>query len=554
MRHGGQILIDELEIQGVSAVFCVPGESYLAALDGLHDKPSIETIVCRQEGGAVMMADAHARMTGRPGVAFVTRGPGATNGSIGIHIAQQDSVPLVLFVGLPGSDVTDREAFQEFDLNAVFRSLGKWSEIIPSTDRIPEFVSRAFHRAMSGRPGPVVLGLPEDVLSGVAEVAAGRRAVVVEPAPRPGDMAQLADLLNAAERPLVIVGGPGWSADCAARLQRTARRLDLPVTAAFRYQDYLDNRSANYAGHVGIGLDPKLAARVKSADLIIAIGARLGEMTTSDYTLIEVPYPKQKLVHVHPSGDELGRVHAPTLAINSSSRSFLDAFESLVVKPGRWSEWRAVARADYEDSLRAEPTPGDLKLEQVAKALNDLLPADAILTNGAGNYTSFFHRYYEFKSYRTQLAPTCGAMGFGLPAAIGAAIADRQRTIVALAGDGCFMMNGQELATANQYGLKLVVLVCNNGLYGTIRMHQERHFPGRVMATTLVNPDFVALAKAYGCQAERVKETAEFRPALRRSLDHAGPSLIELVVDPEAITPRTTLSAIRTAAIKIAKG
>jgi acetolactate synthase-1/2/3 large subunit len=548
MRHGGQILVRELETQGVDTVFCVPGESYLAALDGLHDSNRIRTVICRQEGGTAMMAEAHGKLTGKPGVCFVTRGPGATNASIGVHIAMQDSTPMVMFVGLPDAGVVDREAFQEFDLNQVFRALGKGSEIIPSVDRIPEYVSRAFHKAMSGRPGPVIVGLPEDVLAATSDVIGAKPAVVAEPAPGASEMAALAALLARAERPLVIVGGPGWSDDTRRALETAATAHGLPLAASFRCQDYVDNRHPCYVGHIGIGIDPKLAERVRTSDLLIVIGARLGEMTTSGYTLLTIPDPKQPLVHVHPDGDELGRVYRAEVAINATAARFVAALAALPAGADRYEAWRRAARADYEATLRPEMTPGAVKLEQVVRAINEMLPEDAILTNGAGNYTGFLHRYFEYKRYRTGLAPTCGAMGYGLPAAIAAKLAHPERTVVALAGDGCFMMNGQELATACQYGANVVVLVVNNGMYGTIRMHQEREYPARVMATTLVNPDFAALARSYGAHGELVEETGQFRPAFRRALEAGKPALIELRTDPEAITPRQTLTAIRQAA------
>ena len=541
MRHAGRVLIEQLEAEGIDTVFCVPGESYLAALDGLYDSTRIRTVVCRQEGGAVMMADAHARITGRPGVAFVTRGPGAANGSIGVHIARQDSIPLVLFVGLPGLDIEDREAFQEFDLKAVFGSLAKWAEVVRSPKRMPEYVSRAFHIARAGRPGPVVLGLPEDILAEPCAVPPTGPSRPAEAAPVAADMAELARLLKSAERPLAIVGGPGWSAAVKSRFEEVARRLDLPVAAAFRCQDYFDNRHPCYAGHAGIGPDPRLAEAIRSADLLLTIGARLGEMTTSGYTLVHVPEPAQELVHVHPSPDELGRVYRPRLSIASTAGAFVDALAALpVTRNPAWAERTALLRKGYLAWTQPQPTPGAVKLEQVFAAMGEVLPPNAIVTNGAGNYAAFLNRYYVYKEYRTQLAPTCGAMGFGLPAAIAAKLEMPERTVVAVAGDGCFLMNGQELATAVQYGANVVVIVANNGMYGTIRMHQERNYPGRVMATSLANPDFAALARSYGAHGETVTETAAFRPALERALSAGRPALIELKVDPEAISPGKT--------------
>ncbi len=549
MRHGGEILVGELEAQGVDTVFCVPGESYLAALDGLHDSNRIRTIVCRQEGGAAMMADADGKLTGKPGVCFVTRGPGATNASIGVHIAQQDSTPMVMFVGLPDREMIDREAFQEFDLNAVFRALGKGSEIVTDARRLPEYVSRAFHRAVSGRPGPVIVGLPEDVLASRIDIAPGKAARPAHAAPSSADMSDLAQRLAKAERPLAILGGPGWSAAAKADLEGAATALDLPVACAFRFQDYFDNRHPCYAGHVGIGIDQKLSERVRTSDLLIVIGARLGEMTTQGYELIAPPFPSQALVHVHPSGDELGRVYRAELAINAAPALFAAALREM--KPtskGRHADWRKAAHADYQAFIEPLPVPGPVQMAEVVRTLERMVPEDAILTNGAGNYTAWLHRFYRYKHYRTQLAPSCGAMGYGLPAAIAAKLRYPGRTVVAFAGDGCFLMNGQELATAAQYGTNIIAIVVNNGMFGTIRMHQERHFPGRVSGTSLKNPDFAALARSYGCHGETVRETAEFEAALARSLDAGKPALIEVRIDPEALTPKQSLSQIRAAA------
>jgi acetolactate synthase-1/2/3 large subunit len=549
MRHGGSILTAALEAQGVDTVFCVPGESYLAVLDGLYDSNRIKTVVCRQEGGAAIMADAHGRLTGRPGVCFVTRGPGATNASIGVHIARQDSSPMVLFVGLPGRDVEDREAFQEFDLNAVFRALAKGSEIISDVRRIPEYVSRAFHKAMSGRPGPVVLGLPEDMLTERADVEPAPMAVPAQAAPRAGDMDELAKLLARSEKPIVIAGGGGWSAVARSELEQAASRLNLPVGCAFRFQDYFDNRHACYAGHIGIGVDPALAKAIQASDLVIALGARLGEMTTSGYTLLEPPVPKQALVHVHPDPDELGSVYRPTLGIAASPQAFAAALARLTpTNAAKRAQWVKKLNDGYKKFLEPETTPGAVKLEQVARILDEALPENALLANGAGNYNGWFNRYFVYKTWRSQLAPSCGAMGYGLPAAIAAKLHQPERPVVALAGDGCFMMNGQELATACQYGANVIVLVVNNGMYGTIRMHQERDYPGRVMATSLVNPDFAALARSYGADGQTVEETAQFRPALRRALEAGKPALIELKVDAEALSPKATLSQVRKAA------
>jgi len=456
-----------------------------------------------------------------------------------------------MFVGLPGRDFEDREAFQEFDLRAVFGSLAKWAEVVADPARLPEYVSRAFHIAQSGRPGPVVIGLPEDVLSAACDAAIAPASRPAESAPTPPDMAELKALLEKSQRPLAIIGGSGWNAAVKARFEDLAARLGLPVAAAFRRQDYFDNRHACYAGHLGIGPDKKLAEAVRNADLILAIGTRLGEMMTSGYTLIEPPQPKQTLVHVHPSADELGRVYRAALPICSSSGAFIDALARLDLAPNpAWAERRAGLHAADIASRKPEATPGNLRLEQVILNLDDMLPDDAIIANGAGNYAGFLGRYFRYKQFRTQLGPTAGAMGFGLPAAIAAKLASPQRVVVALAGDGCFMMNGQELATAVQYGANVITLISNNGMYGTIRMHQERHYPGRVVGTTLVNPDFAALARSYGAHGETVTDTEQFRGAFQRALDSGRPALLDLKVDPEAISSRQTITQIRAAAVK----
>jgi acetolactate synthase-1/2/3 large subunit len=549
MRHGGKILIDQLEAQGVTTAFTVPGESFLAALDGLHDTNQIRTIICRQEGGAAMMAEAWGKMTGAPGICFVTRGPGAANAMSGLHVAQQDSTPLILFLGLPGERHEDREAFQEIETKQLFSSFVKWAAVIRSTERIPEYVSRAFHVASSGRPGPVVLGLPEDMLSAKADAKDARAARLPDPAPSADAMASLADLIAGAKAPLMIVGGPGWSTKVQARVEAFARRFDLPVAVAFRCQDYIDNRHDCYVGHAGIGIDAKLAAAIRQADVLIVIGARLGEMTTSGYTLIDIPDPVQKLVHVHPSPDELGTVYAPYLPIAATADQFSSALERMAAPASiAWSGHRAALRAAYQATLAPMATPGSVKLENVVGIVSEMLPENGIVTNGAGNYTAFVHRYFRYKGYRTQLSPTSGSMGYGLPAAVAAKLADPTRPVVAFAGDGCFMMTSQELATAVQYGLAIVTIVCNNGMYGTIRMHQEKQYPDRVVGTTLVNPDFAAFARSFGAHGETVRRTEEFRAAFARALAAGKPAVIELTIDPEALTPARTLSQIRASA------
>jgi acetolactate synthase I/II/III large subunit len=549
MRHGGKILVDQLEINGARCAFTVPGESFLAALDGLHGA-GIETIICRQEGGAAMMAEAWGKLTGQPGLCFVTRGPGLANAMAGLHVAQQDSSPMILFLGLPASDTEDREAFQEIETKSVLGTFVKWVAVIRDVNRIPEYVSRAYHAALSGRPGPVVLGLPEDMLSSMAAVADAKPARIAHLAPSTADATALSDLLAKAERPLMIVGGPGWSASVRATLEAFAARMDLPVATAFRYQDYFDNAHTNYAGCVGIGIDPKLAQAVKTADLLLVVGARLGEMTTSGYTLLSSPNSTQTLVHVHPSPDELGRVYRADLPIASSAENFATLLSGLNVPPRpSWKAHTAALRMAATVYRRPLATVGDVQLEQVMLQVSEMLPATAIVTNGAGNYAAFLHRYYEYKGYRSGLAPTSGSMGYGLPAAIAAKLENRARVVVNFAGDGCFMMTSQELATAMQYGLAIVTVVVNNGMYGTIRMHQERDYPTRVSGTQLINPDFAAFARAFGAHGETVLKTADFRAAFERALASGKPAVIEVKTDPEAISVARTITQLRSAAL-----
>jgi len=546
MRHGGKILIDQLEAQGASTAFTVPGESFLAALDGLHDSNRIKTIICRQEGGASMMAEAWGKITGEPGVCFVTRGPGAANAMSGLHVAMQDSTPMVTFVGMPSRDHEDREAFQEIEIKQLFSSLVKWTAVIRQTERIPEYVSHALHVARSGRPGPVVLGLPEDMLSADCDISDAKPARIAEPRPGADDMAALREKLVSASRPLMIIGGPGWSIATQKSLEAFAERFDLPVAPAFRYQDYFDNRHRCYVGCAGIGLDPKLATSIKDADLLIVIGARLGEMTTSGYTLVNIPDPQQFLIHVHPSPDELGSVYRPDLPIASSARALVDALARLE-PPAKiaWSGRRAELRAAYEQTLKPTPLPGSVKMADVVRTVSEMLPENGIVTNGAGNFAAFVHRYFQYKGYRTCLAPTSGSMGYGLPAAIAAKLAHPTRPVVNVQGDGDFLMTGQELATAAQYGLPIVTIIANNGMYGTIRAHQEREYPRRVVGTTLVNPDFAAYARSFGADGYTIEATAEFAPAFRQALASSKPSVIELKLDPEALNPRKTLTEIR---------
>jgi acetolactate synthase I/II/III large subunit len=541
-RHGGRVVADQLAVQGVDVAFCVPGESYIALLDGLRDT-SIRLITCRNEAGAANMAEAYGKLTGRPGVCLVTRGPGATHASVGVHTAFQDSTPLVLLVGQVATDQQEREAFQEIDYRRMFGPMVKWVAQIERGDRIPELVARAFATACAGRPGPVVLALPEDVLAAPVDVADAPRVRAVQASPSPESVTELERLLADANRPLAILGGAGWTPQASERITAFLTANELPAGAAFRRQDTLDNDDPHYVGDVGIGINPKLAQRVRDADLLLVVGPRLGEMTTSGYTLLEVPAPKQTLVHVHPGAEELGRVYQPALPILASPEAFANAIADLRVTP-RWREWTAEARADYETWQKHDPIPGDLDLGDCIAHLRGRVP-DAIVTNGAGNHTVWIHRFWRFHSFPSQLAPTSGAMGYGLPAAIAAKAIAPDRTVVCFSGDGDFLMLGQELATAVQYDLPIVVLIVDNGMYGTIRMHQERSFPGRVVGTDLVNPDFAAYARSFGAHGENVERTAQFPDALERALAAGRPAVVALRIDPEAITPRTTLTAIR---------
>ncbi len=546
MRSGGRAVVEALVANGVDTVFCVPGESYVAVLDALYDAPSVRVIACRHEAAAANMAEAHGKLTGRPGICFVTRAPGATHASIGVHTARHDSTPMIVFVGQVARRMRGREAFQEIDYAHVFGGLAKWAGEVDDPDRIPELVTRAFGVAMSGRPGPVVLALPEDVLreeTDAANLGAAQRTVA-----HPGaeDLGRFRALLAEAKRPLLILGGSGWNEDACAALRRFAARNALPVACSFRRQTLFDNRDPHYAGDLGVGPNPALAQRVRDADLIVALGGRLSEIPTGGYTLIEAPRPKQQLVHVHADPDELGRVYQADLPVNSGPAEFSRALDALApLEKPRWAGWTAAARRDYEAALEPSIPGGALDMAHVVRWLSERLPEDAIVCNGAGNYATWVHRFFQYKRFGTQLAPTSGAMGYGFPASIAAKLRFPERIVVAFAGDGCFLMSGHELATAVQYGVNVIVLVVNNGMYGTIRMHQERAFPGRVVATDLVNPDFAAYARAYGAHGALVERTAEFMPAFEAALNAGKPALIELRTDPEIITPRTTLSAIR---------
>ena len=544
-RHGGRILADALLAQGARIAFGVPGESYLPVLDGLHDSGErLKFIVCRQEGGASYMAEASGKLIGEPGVLFVTRGPGATNGAIGVHTAFQDSTPLVVFIGQVPNEFADREAFQEIDYRRMYGQMAKWVAQIDRVERIPEYVSRAFHTALAGRPGPVVLALPEDTLFAEAAVADVPKAHRVRPSPSPREVSDLKRLLEGAKKPFVLLGGGGWDADSTRRLQKWIEAAGLPAGTAFRCQDLFDNRSPSYAGDVGIGINPKLAEAVREADVLLAIGARLGEMTTSAYTLVDAPVPGQALVHVHAGAEELGSVYRPALAINSGYPQFVAALEKISVG-GAWAARTRALRESYLEWTKPQPMPGKLHYGEVIGWLSDHLPEDTIVAGGAGNFAGWLHRHFRYKGFRTQLGPGNGSMGYGLPAAVAAKLVHPERPVLAVCGDGDFLMNGQELATAVQYGAAFVALVVNNGLYGTIRMHQEREYPGRVFGTSLRNPDFAAYARAFGAHGESVERTEDFAPAFERARAAGKPALIELKIDPDAITPATTLSAIR---------
>jgi acetolactate synthase-1/2/3 large subunit len=544
-RSGGRILIDTLVAQGCDRIFCVPGESYLAALDALHDTPQIDLIVCRQEGGVSFMAEADGKMTGRPGVAFVTRGPGATNASIGVHVAMQDSTPMILFIGDVARGDRDREGFQEVDFGAMFGPLAKWAARIDDAARIPEYVARAYATAMSGRPGPVVLALPEDMLR---DEAAATDRPYVSPPPQAADpmaMETLMGLLKDACAPVAIIGGAGWDTGASHHFAAFAERIGIPVAAAFRRQDALDNNSPVYAGNLGYGPNPKLVQRVKDADLILAVGARLGEATTDGYALITPDHPGQILVHVHPDPNELGRVYRADLPICADPYEFSEFAADWDDEVISFSDGRK-AHAEWLEWSDAKPRDGaKLDLGQAVMRMREMLPADSIICNGAGNFSGWWHRYWPYATLPSQLAPTNGSMGYGVPAAVAAALRFRDRQVVAVAGDGDFLMNGQELATAIRYGTDLLILVVDNGSYGTIRMHQERDYPERLSGTDLTNPDFAALARAYGAWSEMVEKTEDFAPALERAKAQKGVKLLHLKTDVEIISNATTIAKLR---------
>ncbi|HEU0230830.1 MAG TPA: thiamine pyrophosphate-binding protein, partial [Burkholderiaceae bacterium] len=544
----------QLVAQGVEHVFCVPGESYLAVLDGLHDA-DIQVTVCRQEGGATMMAEAHGKLTGQPGICMVTRGPGASNALAGIHIAHQDSTPLIVFVGQIDRGTRGRDAFQEMDYKAVFGTQTKWAVEIDQIERIPELVSRAFHVATSGRPGPVVVALPEDMLAERAVVSDAPRHQTLDAWPAPAQLADLSQRLSQAKRPVAILGGARWNAQAVSDFADFAQRHALPVAVEFRRQMLFPTTHPNFVGDVGLGGNPALMAALREADLFLLVGGRMSEVASQGYTLLNIPVPAQQLVHVYPDAAELNRVYHASLAIQASPIAFTGALRDMRAgAAGGTAERLQALRASYQawsDPSRISH-PGTLQMGGIMRYLNDTLPDDAILTNGAGNYATWLHRFYAFRRYGTQLAPTSGSMGYGLPAAVGAKRLHPDRTVVCFAGDGCFMMHGQEFATAVQYGLPIIVILVDNGMYGTIRMHQERHYPGRLSATTLHNPDFVAYAQAFGGHGERVDTTEQFAPAFERALASGKPAILHCRLDPEAITPTTTLTKIREQAMAAA--
>ncbi len=544
-RNGGQILVEALLRHAVDTVYCIPGESYLPVLDALHDASGIQTIVTRHEGAASNMADAYGKLTGRPGICFVTRGPGATHAANGVHTAMQDSTPMILFIGQVESAFKGREAFQEVDYRQMFGGLAKWATEVDDIHRIPEIVARAFRVAQSGRPGPVVIGLPEEVLFGSAQVADVAPSPITRAVPTSSALAELHERLSQARRPLLIVGGTGWTSEACEQVRAFARANRLPLVASFRRQDLIDNRDEQYAGQLGFGASPKLTARVQEADLLLVLGSRLSETPSAGYTLIRSPRPLQSMIHVYADASELGRVYQADQMIEAGMPEIATALAGLApLRETPWAEWTAAARADYLSYVtppkQAEPPQG-VDLTQVVQHLNETLPDDAVISNGAGNYAVWVHRFYRYRTPRSQLAPTNGAMGYGFPAAIAAKLRDPQRSVVCFAGDGCFMMYPQELATAVQYGAVLTVIVVNNGMLGTIRMHQEREYPGRISATQLRNPDFVTLARAFGAHGELVERTEDFAAAFERAQASGKPALIELRTDPQQITPVSRL-------------
>ena len=536
MRHGGQILIDQLKIQGVDRVFCIPGESYLPALDGLYES-GIQTVVGRQEGGVAMMAEASGKLTGRPGIAFVTRGPGASNASAGIHIAFQDSTPMILFVGQVDSSHRDREAFQEVDYKKMFSPLAKWVAEIDNIERLPEYISRAFNVALSGRPGPVVLSLPEDTLFAKADIPDAPKANPSKQMVSEEDVNEVIDKLKLAKNPFIIVGGSGWSSEAAENLGKFAKSMGIPVGTSFRCQDYLDNRHPNYVGDVGIGINPALLKRITSADCVLVLNARLGEMTTGGYSMFDIPKSRQYLIHIHPDPNELGSVYQPDIGLVCNSAEFIK--KAVNNSKEHQNKSPTKERANYQAWQKPLTTPGNVKMEVVIKTLSNILPEETIITNGAGNYNGWLHRYFTYKGWRTQVGSTSGSMGYGLPAAVAAKLIHHDKEVICLSGDGCFQMTMQEFGTACQYGLNIIIIISNNSVYGTIKMHQEKAFPGRPSGTSMVNPNFAELAKSYGGHGEVVLSTDQFSGALERARNSNKPAILDLRTDPKAINPQT---------------
>lgn len=552
MRNGGQLLVESLVALGATKGFGVPGESYLAVLDALHDTTGkLDFILCRNEGGAAFMAAAWGKLTGSPGLCFVTRGPGVTNAAIGIHTAMQDSAPMLCFVGQVGTEMRGREAFQEIDYRAVFGTMAKWAVEIDDPDRIPENLARAWTTALTGRPGPVVVALPEDMLTRLTAAAPLTcPARVTEPAPDAATVDEVRAALTLAKRPLVLIGGCNWSEVGRAALQSFVEGSDIPVVAAFRYQDRFDNFSPCYAGEAGVGMPAHVKRLIREADVILAINVRFGEMTTDGYTLLSVPVPDQALIHVHASDREIGKIYQPRLGIQAGPNAFSQALRPV---QGDWAAWRAQARADWEAGFTLGPQPSPVDMGRVTAHLREVLPEDAILTNGAGNFTVWPNKFYKFGPKARLLAPQSGAMGYGVPAAIAAKVAHPDRRVVCFAGDGDFQMTCQELGTAMQAGAQPIILILNNGSYGTIRAHQERHYPARVSGTELQNPDFVQVAQAYGFHAEKVERTDDFPAAFARACASQTGAVLELAISVEALTPRQTLSEMRTAALAAAR-
>jgi acetolactate synthase-1/2/3 large subunit len=547
IRTGGQLLVDQLEIHRTDTVFCVPGESFLAVLDALYDaRGQIRLIACRQEGGAAYMADAYGKLTGRPGVCFVTRGPGASNACVGVHTAYQDSTPMILFVGQVARSDLQRQAFQEVDVQRMYGQLAKWVAQIEDARRIPEFVARAFALATSGRPGPVVIALPEDMLREEATAADAEPYKIVQAHPGPSELGQMREMLAHAKRPIMILGGTTWTAQAVADIMAFAQDNCIATATTFRRQDRFDNLHPCYAGDLGISPNPKLAAQVKGADLVLAVGTRLGEAATDGYKYLSVPRPEQKLVHAYMGAEELGRVYQADLPINSGMAQFAAAARALEpVDSSGWAAATEAAHREYLDYGDPVSNPGELQLAEIIATLREQLPPETIVCNGAGNYSGWVHRFWRFRRYGTQLAPTSGSMGYGVPAAVAAAIVHPDSPVLSFSGDGCFLMNGQEIATAMHYALKPIFFVINNGMYGTIRMHQEREYPARVSGTMLTNPDFAALGRAYGLHSEMVERTKDFDSAFARARQAGRAALIELRLDPEAISPRISLSKLR---------